>query len=167
MDVRKAEVRTPVGELVLVAEEGSLAFLGFDGRSPAFRAALERRYGSWRLPRGADPGGAVSRLKAYFRGDLAALEEIAVAPHGTPFQLEVWAELRRIRAGRTIAYSELAERFGDPLAVRAVAQANARNPVAVVIPCHRVIAKDGSLHGYAGGLDRKRWLLVHEGALLA
>lgn len=115
---------------------------------------------------GTPPEGALrARLEAYFAGDLDALSAIEVRPaSGTAFQRRVWEELRRIPAGETISYAELARRIGRPSAVRAVGAANGRNPIALVVPCHRVIGKDGSLTGYAGGLERKRWLLEHEGA---
>ena len=93
--------------------------------------------------------------------DFAAL---TLDPRGTPFQLRVWQELRRIPWGQTISYGELARRVGNPKASRAVGQANAVNPIPLIIPCHRVIAADGSLGGYSSGPDRKRWLLRHEGA---
>jgi methylated-DNA-[protein]-cysteine S-methyltransferase len=113
-----------------------------------------------------DPAGIAERLRAYFAGDLAALEEVPVRfDRGTAFQREVWLALRTIPVGETISYAELARRVGRPGAFRAVGTANGQNPVAVVVPCHRVIAADGTLGGYGGGLERKRWLLGHEGAL--
>jgi methylated-DNA-[protein]-cysteine S-methyltransferase len=116
---------------------------------------------------GAVPEPLAARLRAYFGGDLAALDEIEVEfERGTPFQLLVWNELQRIPVGTTISYAELARRIGRPKAVRAVGLANGQNPVALVVPCHRVIGKDGSLTGYGGGLDKKRWLLEHESASL-
>ena len=107
---------------------------------------------------------AVARLERYFAGDLAALEEQRVLPHGTAFQRRVWTALRAIPAGTTLGYGELAARLGSPNSSRAVGAANGANPVSLFVPCHRVIAADGSLHGYGGGLERKRWLLAHEGA---
>ena len=101
------------------------------------------------------------QLDAYFAGELESFE-LDLDPHGTPFQQRVWAELARIPYGETISYSELAHRLGDPKLVRAVGLANGRNPISIVIPCHRVIGADGSLVGYGGGLERKRWLLEHE-----
>ncbi|MBX3363611.1 MAG: methylated-DNA--[protein]-cysteine S-methyltransferase [Phycisphaeraceae bacterium] len=103
-------------------------------------------------------------LHEYFTGGRGTFS-VAIALRGTPFQLRVWHELRQIPRGVTISYAELAERIGSPAAVRAVGQANRVNPVAIVIPCHRVIAADGSLHGYAGGHAVKRRLLELEGAL--
>ncbi len=99
---------------------------------------------------------------AYFAGDVAALDRIPVVLEGTALQQRVWRLLRRIPPGSTRTYRELAERVGRPRAIRAVGQANAANPVGLVIPCHRVIGSDGSLTGYGGGLYRKRWLLAHE-----
>lgn len=106
-------------------------------------------------------------MKAYFAGDLAALDRLEVAPEGTAFQQQVWAALRKIPVGATTSYAQIARAIGRPTAVRAVGAANGRNPIALVVPCHRVIASDGTLCGYAGGLWRKQWLLQHERALLA
>lgn len=108
------------------------------------------------------PREIASALAAYFAGQLEALDALEVDPEGTEFQRKVWAALRTIPAGRTWSYAQLARAVGRPSATRAVGAANGRNPVALVIPCHRVIASDGTLGGYAGGLDRKRWLLRHE-----
>jgi methylated-DNA-[protein]-cysteine S-methyltransferase len=102
----------------------------------------------------------------YFLGDLRAINSIPVTTQGTPFQREVWAALRSIQAGTTLSYGALARQLGRPKSVRAVGSANAANPVAIVVPCHRVIGADGSLSGYGGGIDRMRWLLVHEGVAL-
>ena len=104
-------------------------------------------------------------LSAYFAGVPTDFAALALDPRGTPFQLRVWQELRRIPWGRTISYGELARRVGNPKASRAVGQANAVNPIPLIVPCHRVIAADGGLGGYSSGLDRKRWLLRHEGAM--
>ena len=105
------------------------------------------------------------RLLDYFDGELDALDQIPVDPAGTAFQLRVWAELRRIPVGQARAYQEVAAAIGAPTAARAVGAANGRNPISLVVPCHRVIAADRSLHGYGGGLWRKDWLLRHEGFL--
>ncbi len=107
---------------------------------------------------------AREQLDAYFAGELERFD-LRLAPAGTAFQLRVWEELQRIPFGETISYGELADRVGRPGAARAVGTANGRNPLAIVVPCHRVIGSDGALHGFAGGLERKRWLLAHEGAL--
>jgi methylated-DNA-[protein]-cysteine S-methyltransferase len=104
---------------------------------------------------------AAAQLKAYFAGQLTSFD-LPVAPEGTGFQRTVWAGLRRIPYGETISYGELASRIGQPTASRAVGLANGRNPVAIIVPCHRVVGADGSLTGYGGGLDRKRFLLALE-----
>jgi methylated-DNA-[protein]-cysteine S-methyltransferase len=113
-----------------------------------------------------DPAGAVTALRAYFAGDLQALETLTVDPMGTPFQLRVWAALRAVAPGRTASYRDIANAIGAPTAMRAVGAANGANPIAIVVPCHRIIGAGGSLVGYGGGLQRKRWLLAHEGVLL-
>src|SRR5262245_31790233 len=105
------------------------------------------------------------RLKAFFAGDLEAIDKIEVESAGTPFQRKVWSTLRKIPAGKTWTYTQLAARAGKPAAIRAAGAANGLNPISVVVPCHRVIGRDGSLPGYGGGLPRKEWLLTHEGAL--
>ena len=115
----------------------------------------------------AKGGQAGLALRRYLGGDLTALDAIDVDTQGTPFQEKVWSRLRKIPAGATWSYADLARAVGKPSAVRAVAGANASNPVSLVVPCHRVIAADGKLSGYGGGVPRKRWLLTHEGALLA
>jgi methylated-DNA-[protein]-cysteine S-methyltransferase len=107
----------------------------------------------------------LAALHAYFEGDFEAVQELPVDLRGTPFQESVWSALRDIRPGETISYRELAERVGRPRSVRAVGGAVGRNPVAIVVPCHRVIQADGHLGGYAGGVERKAWLLRHEEAL--
>ena len=116
------------------------------------------------MPDGADPFGARERLTAYFAGEIGAIDALPVDLRGTAFQRAVWTALRRIAPGTTITYSALAARAGRPAAVRAAGHANGRNPVSIVVPCHRVVGSDGSLTGYGGGLERKRWLLAHEGA---
>lgn len=105
------------------------------------------------------------QLAEYFAGNRQAFD-LKLAPQGTPFQRAVWRALGEIPFGTTCCYADIARRIGRPTAVRAVGAANGRNPVAIVVPCHRVIGRDGSLTGYAGGLDRKRWLLEHEGVAL-
>jgi methylated-DNA-[protein]-cysteine S-methyltransferase len=110
------------------------------------------------------PGAIGQALNEYFGGDLTAIDAVPVATAGSSFQRNVWSALRKIRAGTTLSYGGLAQELGCPKSVRAVGLANAANPIAIVVPCHRVIGADGSLTGYGGGIDRKRWLLTHEGA---
>jgi methylated-DNA-[protein]-cysteine S-methyltransferase len=155
------EVESPLGPITLAAKRDTLAVLVFSDGWPRLRETLVRRMGALALTEGPVEPFA-SRVKAYFAGELDALEELPVEVDGTPFQRRVWAELRNIPRGEVISYSELARRVGAPDAVRAVGSANGANPVSLVIPCHRVIQKDGSLGGYGGGLHRKKWLLAHE-----
>lgn len=160
-------VASPVGELTLFARGDMLCGIAFDGRMERLRPQLAGRFGrDFAVVAAPDPAGAASRLRAYFDGDLHALDEVAVECGGTPFQARVWAALRDIPVGATCSYRELARAVGSPEAVRAVGAANGANPVSLVVPCHRVIASDGTLCGYGGGLPRKQWLLRHERALL-
>jgi methylated-DNA-[protein]-cysteine S-methyltransferase len=110
----------------------------------------------------ARPTPAHAALRAYFDGDLTAIDALPVALGGTDFQRQVWTALRAIAPGTTTSYRALATRLGRPLAMRATGLANGANPISIVLPCHRVIGSDGSLTGYGGGLPRKRWLLEHE-----
>src|SRR5712692_7929597 len=157
-------LKSPIGELVGYVRDGALCALDFGDRDESNRALLERRFGTINVREGTGAQEARRRLEAYLAGDLEALDAITVDPAGTKFQARVWAALRRIPPGRTISYAELAVAVGSPSAVRAVGTANGQNPVPVVIPCHRVVRSDGTLGGYGGGLDRKRWLLDHEKA---
>jgi methylated-DNA-[protein]-cysteine S-methyltransferase len=159
---------TPIGTLLVVANEnGRACFVDFADDADRFRRLIPRYYGDG-ITLTSQPVPAIIRdsLAAYFAGNLHAIDSIPVATPGTPFQRRVWSELRSIPAGQTISYGTLARRIGSPAAVRAVGLANGANPIAIVVPCHRVIGADGSLTGYGGGLARKRWLLAHEGAEL-
>lgn len=159
----RTRLATPIGEMVALTCQDGLCALSFgDGRHDPL-VALRARFGAVRII-DADPLDVSGRLAAYFRGELSALDDLPVDAAGTPFQRRVWDVLRTIPAGRTLSYLEVARRAGTPDAVRAVGAANGANPVAVVVPCHRVIGADGRLVGYGGGLDRKRWLLAHERA---
>ncbi len=121
---------------------------------------LRCRYATARSPDAVRE--AARALADYFAGDLDAIADLPTAANGTAFQLSVWAALRQIPVGETVSYGALAARIGRPKAVRAVGLANGANPIAIVVPCHRVIGADASLTGYGGGLHRKRWLLAHE-----
>lgn len=158
---------TPIGPVGLAAREDSLVgvSLGRPFEGSHGHARLMRVLGGCSLMAAADPAGAASRLRRYFAGDLGALDEQPVTLHGTEFQRAAWTALRRIPAGTTCTYSQLAESIGRPTAVRAVGAANGANFLALFLPCHRVIAADGTLWGYGGGLPAKAWLLRHEGAL--
>lgn len=155
---------TPIGDLVIVADaEGRLRALDFEDCGAALQAFLKSHRGV-PVRQAADPGGLTAALRGYFGGDLTVIDALPVATAGTPFQESVWRALRTIPCGRTLSYGALARQVGRPAAVRAVGLANGANPVAVVVPCHRVIGSDGSLTGYGGGIERKRWLLAHERA---
>lgn len=154
---------SPIGKLTIAAKGARVCLVHFGGATPDVASRLQHWYPRAAIEAARDPAGAVTVLRRYFAGALDALEEIDVELHGTPFQTRVWTALRGVRVGTTVSYMELARRVGSPTAVRAVGAANGANPVAVVLPCHRIIGANGSLTGYGGGLDRKRWLLEHEG----
>jgi len=156
---------SPIGTLSIVCDErGCLRALEFEGYDARLRKLLRLHYGhrGETLRDGPAPRAIVDAIDAFFAGDLDAIAGTAVETAGTDFQRSVWAELRRIPAGTTISYGELAARIGNPKASRAVGLANGSNPVVLVQPCHRVIGANGSLTGFGGGLERKRWLLDHE-----
>ena len=156
-------MKTPLGTAVLIADErGALVLYQWEDEEDTWTRRLRRHHGDASLIVRRDPFGHATALERYFEGDLAVLDAIPVAFAGTPFQTKVWTTLRTIPGGTTLSYRALAERIGAPAAVRAVGLANGRNPIGVVVPCHRVVGSDGSLTGYGGGLPRKRWLLDHE-----
>jgi methylated-DNA-[protein]-cysteine S-methyltransferase len=156
---------TPIGDMLAVADtQGRLRATFWTEDQEELRRFLERRYpgGHIELERASDPHGITSAVRAYFGGDLQAIDTLPVEAGGTEFQRQVWRALRDIPCGTTVSYGELARRIGRPKAVRAVGLANGANPIGVVVPCHRVIGSNGSLTGYGGGIERKRWLLDHE-----
>lgn len=162
---------TPLGQMVIMTDaEDRLRVVDWQDYEPRMLQLLGQHYGkrNYALRERSGPASeARQRLDAYMAGELTAIDDLEVATAGTPFQRDVWAELRRIPLGRTISYAELAQRIDRPKAVRAVGLANGANPVSIVIPCHRVIGANASLTGYGGGLHRKTWLLEHEGVKLA
>jgi methylated-DNA-[protein]-cysteine S-methyltransferase len=166
MELIRTTIDSPTGELEMYARGGKVCALGFADARMRRLGELRRRFGTLTVRDVASSApelrGPAAAMRAYLAGDLAALRRIAVDVGGTPFQRSVWRALRRIPAGRTWSYAQLAARVGRPRAVRAVGTANGANPVAIAIPCHRVIGTDGALHGYGGGIRRKRWLLEHE-----
>jgi methylated-DNA-[protein]-cysteine S-methyltransferase len=156
-------VGTPIGMALVVTDEaGTLRAFNWTDYEDHMSAWIARRYPAAHRREGKGP--LRPAFDAYFAGETEALGPIAWEGAGTPFQRQVWTALCTIPAGQTLSYGGLAERIGRPTAVRAVGLANGSNPVALVVPCHRVIGTDGSLTGYGGGLHRKRWLLQHEGA---
>jgi methylated-DNA-[protein]-cysteine S-methyltransferase len=158
-------INTPIGELLIVADqEGSLRAVDWTDYEDRMRRLLRLHYGEngFTLGPARNPNGVTHAIKSYFAGEFAAIDALTVQTAGTPFQREVWRALRKIPCGVTVSYATLAKRINRPTAVRAVGLANGSNPVGIVVPCHRVIGSNGSLTGYGGGIERKRWLLEHE-----
>jgi methylated-DNA-[protein]-cysteine S-methyltransferase len=162
-----ARIPSPMGPmLVATDDEGRLRALDWESHAERMQRLFDRQYGhgAVRLVDSSANGVVADKLKAYFEGDITAVDDISTQTAGTPFQQKVWAALRAIPAGETWTYGRLAAHIGRPEATRAVGLANGANPINVVTPCHRVIGANGDLTGYGGGLDRKMWLLNHEGA---
>ena len=159
---------SPVGEMLLVTDlEGQVRALDFSDHRRRLMTRLGEHYPGFKLEEAPLRQAIAQALTSYFAGSISALENIPIATNGSPMQEAVWEALRRIPAGTTTSYGELARALGheDPRAAISVGEANNTNPVAIIVPCHRVIAKNGELKGYAGGVHRKKWLLEHEGAL--
>lgn len=158
-------IGTPIGEMLIIADcDGNLRSIDWKDHEARMRRLLGLHCGTneFTLKPVCNPRGLTDAIRRYFLGELQAIDNLPVQTTGTRFQREVWRALRAIPCGATISYGQLAKQIGRPAAVRAVGLANASNPVPVVVPCHRVIGSDGSLTGYGGGIDRKRWLLDHE-----
>ena len=158
-------IATPIGGMMIAVDaEGRLRAALFTEDEEVIRRQLRLQADrkELTLTPARNPQGLTETISNYFAGDLGAIDALPVETGGTPFQREVWSALREIKCGSTTSYGKLAERIGRPAAVRAVGLANGANPIAVVIPCHRVIGSNGSLTGYGGGIERKRWLLDHE-----
>ena len=150
----RTKVESPIGDILIAGDDDAIMMLGRisggeqgDGWVPVNRHAALKE--------------AAQQLDAYWSGELFDFD-LPLAPKGTPFQQKVWRALRKIPYGTTATYGEIARKIGSPTASRAVGAANGRNPIAIVVPCHRVIGANGTLTGYAGGLDMKRQLLAHE-----
>jgi methylated-DNA-[protein]-cysteine S-methyltransferase len=150
-------VRSPIGRLRLVASDDALVGVYFEAHAPAPTLVARQ------VARHAILDASAQQLAEYFAGTRRAFD-LPLAPQGTAHQRAVWRALAKIPFGSTTSYGELARALPRPTAARALGHANARNPLSIVLPCHRVIGRDGALVGYAGGLDRKRWLLAHEAA---
>lgn len=156
-------LETPAGTVLLVTDaDGAVRALDFADYEARMLGLLRRHWGEVRLVEGEAPATVRSAIQAYFRGDADALSGLEVRTNGTAFQRLVWEALRAIPHGQTRTYGQLAAAIGRPTAVRAAGLANGQNPVALIVPCHRVIGAKGALTGYAGGVERKRWLLAHE-----
>jgi methylated-DNA-[protein]-cysteine S-methyltransferase len=166
MELLIDRVESEIGEILIVTDGDRLCALDYADYQDRMTTLLRTRYGHFYLKKAVNPHGFSSLLQAYLAGDYSALNQISVNPGGTAFQRQVWTILRDIPPGATASYKDLAQWLGKPNAYRAVGMANSLNPVSIVIPCHRVIGANAHLTGYAGGLERKRWLLQHEGVLL-
>ena len=173
MNARTAEtfgldqLKTPIGTALLVSDgDGILRALDWDDHEPRMKQLLRLHYGAVVLKTIRAPAETKAALTGYFKGDLDRLNDIRWRVAGTPFQRKIWTALAKILPGVTMSYGGLAARLGMSKAVRAVGHANGANPLSVVVPCHRLIGADGSLVKYGGGLERKRWLLTHEGVAL-
>ena len=157
---------TPTGRMLIFTDaEQRLRAADWEDKAERLHKLLRLHYGDDGIRMRNAQGTSVARraLEAYFDGELKAVETIRTQTAGTAFQRLVWSALRTIPPGATVSYGELAARIGRPAAVRAVGAANGANPIPIVVPCHRVIGADASLTGFGGGLERKRWLLAHEG----
>jgi methylated-DNA-[protein]-cysteine S-methyltransferase len=160
-------LQTPIGTALLVTDSGGvLRALDWEEHEPRMRDLLRLQYGAVVLEEARSPKELKGALTAYFKGDLDRLATIEWRVAGTPFQQKVWMALPKIPAGRTMSYGALAAKLNAPKAMRAVGHANGSNPISVVVPCHRLIGANGALVKYGGGLERKRWLLEHEGVAL-
>jgi len=167
MRLSRAIVKTPLGEMLVLASDEGLCALEFTGpkkRLPKLEARLKNWFPPHEIVERRAPVITRTRewLARYFDGAEAGVSDLTIQMHGAPFELKVWKALLRIPAGETRSYGAIAKEVGSPDAARAVGAANGANPIAIVVPCHRVIGSSGSLTGYGGGLDRKSWLLDHE-----
>lgn len=157
------KINSPIGEILIITDEQMLCGIEFAGYETRTEQFLKKRFGDYRLNAVQNETDIPKKLQAYLEGDYHSLDQIPVNTGGTAFQQQVWTALRSIPAGTTTTYGELARQLGKPAAARAVGITNSLNPISIVLPCHRVIGANGALTGYAGGLERKRWLLQHEG----
>jgi O-6-methylguanine DNA methyltransferase len=166
LTLHRAQIDTPLGPMLAVASDDALSVLEF-GSQERF-ARLAARLARWFPPHEIDENGApvIDRVREwlgrYFGGTDADASDLPLDMRGAPFEQRVWAALRAIPVGTTTSYGDIARRLGDAGASRAVGAANGANPIAIIVPCHRVIGADGSPTGYGGGLERKTWLLDHE-----
>jgi methylated-DNA-[protein]-cysteine S-methyltransferase len=163
MHLRLSKYRSPLAPLLVVTDiDGVLRALDFADHELRMCRLLRAHYGEYVLEKDAPPASITHALDAYFCGDLGTLNGVPTGTSGTSFQRDVWKALRSIEPGTTRSYGQIAASLGRTNASRAVGAANGANPIAIIVPCHRVIGADGKLTGYGGGLSRKRWLLAHE-----
>jgi methylated-DNA-[protein]-cysteine S-methyltransferase len=157
---------SPIGSVVYLTDGKALRAVEFADTPDRLLSAFLRGMGPIPVDTRSDPLGIGAAIRAYFGGDIHAIEALPATPSGTRFQKRVWSLLRKIPAGRTVTYGAIAKQLGTPSAARAVGAANGANPIPIVVPCHRVIGANGTLTGYGSGVFRKEWLLTHEGAQL-
>jgi methylated-DNA-[protein]-cysteine S-methyltransferase len=163
-------IASPLGEMMIVTDEqGALRALEWTDLQDRMTRLVSRQYKGQNvvLRQAPAPTAIKDALEAYFAGNLNALDHLATVAGGTVFQRSVWTALRTIPVGQTRSYRDIAIAIGNPKGVRAIGLANGANPIGIVVPCHRVIGANGSMTGYGGGLNRKEWLLKHEGAIAA
>ncbi|WP_318376933.1 methylated-DNA--[protein]-cysteine S-methyltransferase [Enterobacter sp.] len=163
------KIATPLGPLwVICDEQFRLRAVEWEEHSERMEQLLGLHYRleGYQRVSASNPGGLSQKLRDYFAGDLDVIDTLPTETAGTPFQREVWKALRAIPCGQVMHYGQLAAALGRAGAARAVGAANGSNPVSIVVPCHRVIGSNGMLTGYAGGVQRKEWLLRHEGYFL-
>ena len=163
MVLQRCLTSSPVGELQIMARKNTLISVMWSDRIAETEWHLHRHMGPWTTETVEEIPDWSSALYAYFKGERSAFTGLSIDPPGTAFQALVWTGLQAIPQGCTRSYQELARAIGRPTACRAVANANGKNPMPIVIPCHRAIGANGRLGGFSAGLPRKRWLLRHEG----
>ena len=162
MTISTGQCRSPVGGILLAWCEDRIVSLDFDDFEERYERLLKKRFPMAERVSRPVPNRTKATLHQYFTGELSVVDQFAVEYHGTAFENRVWQALRSIAPGTTATYGELAAAIDSPRAARAVGRANSLNPVAIIVPCHRVIGANAKLTGYAGGLERKKWLLDHE-----
>lgn len=162
MNLKLEKIESPIGSILIAHDGEQICSLEFADCEDRMRQMLERHFKGAELEPTKERSKFGQALAYYFKGEIKAIDDLPVATLGTPFQRRAWAALRRIPAGKTRSYGDQARAIRAPNAARAVGLANHLNPIGIVVPCHRVRGADGSLTGYAGGLERKRWLIDHE-----
>jgi len=164
MRIYVSELNTPVGTLHLASSDQGVVCISLSGKEDLLRDLQGRIPGTKIEENASKNERVIKQLKEYFSGTRKDFD-LPLHPIGTEFQKLVWRQLCQVPFGQTASYKEIAERIGRPKAMRAVGQANHRNPIPIIIPCHRIIGSNGHLVGFGGGLDKKRFLLSHEGVL--
>jgi len=166
MKLQRYILPSPIGDITFAIQDHSVAAVMFTDLWAGWEQMFAKRVGPLDFEEMADaPEWLTKPFADYFAGDLAAVHRVPVALYGTDFQKKVWAGLAKIPPGKTWSYGQLAQHVGSPKGSRAVGAACGKNPVSIIIPCHRAVGSNGALTGFAGGIERKKWLLAHEGGL--